>query len=184
MDDIIQLIFFGALILFGLFSSAKKKKSVAPPQPRPRSPLSEGGTGPPGSRRQELGEPREVGRTRPPAVRATLASELLEILKNQGQLTRPEPVDEVEPEFVPEPPSTTVRRSVERVRPFVQSLETTEPLGEASHEEFHDKYKPGRIDKHYAMEADRRSIRLVTARRKLRQAVIMAEVLGPPKGLQ
>ena len=113
-----------------------------------------------------------------------MASELLEILKNQGQLTRPEPVDEVEPEFVPEPPSTMVRPSVERVRPFAQSLETLEPLGEASHEEFHDEYQPGRIDEHYAMEAERRSIRLVTARRKLRQAIIMAEVLGPPKALQ
>ncbi len=170
MDDFIQLIFFGLLILFGLFSSAKKKKKkgVALPTVRPRSPLSEGGTGPP----------------RTPAERRTLASELLEILKNQGQLTRHEPVDEVEPELVPEQLNTVDRRPVERIRPFVQSLETLEPLGAASHQEFHDEYKPGRIDKHYAMAAERRSIRLVTARRKLRQAVIMAEVLGPPKALQ
>lgn len=169
MDDFIQLIFFGLLILFGLFSSAKKKKkSVAPPTVRPRSPLSEGGTGSP----------------RTPAERRTLASELLEILKNQGQLTRPEPVDEVEPEFVPEPLSTRDRQPVERVRPFVQSLETLEPLGAASHKEFHDEYKPGRIDEHYAMASERRSIPLLTARKKLRQAIIMAEVLGPPKALQ
>ncbi len=172
MDDFIQLIFFGLLIAFGLFSSAKKKKSVALKQPRPRSPLSEGGTGPP----------------RTPAERRTLASELMEILKNQGQLNQPEPVDEVEPEVVPEPVSTMVRQTAERVRPVVQSLETLKPmgeaLGEASHERFHEKYKPGRIDEHYVVEAERRSIRLVSARRKLRQAVIMAEVLGQPKGLQ
>lgn len=73
-----------------------------------------------------------------------------------------------------------------------KSLETLEPAGGKSHERFHELYmREAKMAKSQRPEAsepyedvERRMARLELSRRKLQQAFIMKEILGPPKGME
>ena len=182
MDDLFTMVLFGIFILFGLLSAARKKKSppgpspgrprrprtVAPPRPRvPRSP-----TGPvarTGAQRPRTAPPTPPtpARPGPESTGRGLAEELFDLLRGQVEQIEDKPV-------IVEPPEPVAE---------ARSLETLEPEGRASHQRFHDLYvdetptpPPGRVEV-------RRRFRLGTSRQRLRDAIVMNEILGPPKGL-
>ena len=82
---------------------------------------------------------------------------------------------------VPQEPSAPREPLV--VESVSETLETLEPAGGESHERFHERYmskEPG--DRSYD-ELKTRKQRLVLSRKKLQQAFIMKEIIGPPKGI-
>lgn len=183
MDDLVQLIFFGLLILFGLLSGRRKKKKTPPVQTRarPRTPppstvrpdraaaAAPRAALPEGAAAGQRGSTSPVSAEPPPRPR-DLAQELFDLLQGRGPVQTSEPrhavaVTEPEPE--------------EAV-----SLEVLEPDTAARHREFHDRYvgqPPG--EKPSEPKVFRRA-QLELSRRSLKQAFVMKEVLGPPKGLE
>ncbi len=180
MDDLFTMVLFGVFILFGLLSAARKKKrppgpspgrprrprTVAPPRPRvPRSPA--GPVARTGAQRPRTAPPT-LARPRPETPGRGLAEELFDLLRGQvEQRVEDKPV-------IVEPPEPVAE---------ARSLETLEPEGRASHERFHDLYvdetptpPPGRVEV-------RRRFRIGISHRRLRDAIVMNAVLGPPKGL-
>jgi len=175
MDDLIQLLFFAALILFALVGSARKKKRppMKAPPPRVRRPPLE--------RRESVPERSRVessGAARPRQQRS-IAQELLELLQERVEIEQPTPP-------APPPPPPVV------VQDEAQSLETLEPAGGKSHERFHELYmheeetakrrKPETIEPYEELEE--REARMKLSRRGLQHAFIMKEILGPPKGME
>jgi hypothetical protein len=181
VDDLVQLLLFGAIILFGIFGSRKKKSQQMQkrrPQPRPQRP------------RVELPERRPVSppaTARSPQRRRGLAEELFEALRQQ--MEEPQRPEVVEPPPPPPPPAPLPPPMEEAV-----SLEVLEPAGEASHRRFHDLYMdqqpaPKRSpDRHRDERAyeDRtaRKKRMELTRNRLQHAFVMKEIIGPPKGLE
>lgn len=182
MDDLGQLIFFGLLILFGLMSGRRKKK--APPvQPRARPRAAQASTVRP--ERVGVSPPRAVlpenaaaaqrasvspVRAEPPPRPHDLAQELFELLQGRGPVPTGVPPRAV---AVPAPePEEAV------------SLEVLEPDTEQRHQKFHDRYvlEPP-AEKPSELKIFRRT-QLALSQRSLRQALVMKEVLGLPKGLE
>jgi hypothetical protein len=193
VEDLVQLLFFAALILFGLLGSARKKKKGQQVQAR-RPPVRR----PPVERRVPSGESgrAEASGPAPPPRKRSIAQELFDLLQERIE----------EPPAGPQAPRRAREPVVVEQEP--QSLETLEPAGGKSHERFHELYvseaetikpyeqqtaKPYKQEtakpyKHEAAkepdeDAEDRKARLELSRRKLQQAFIMKEVLGPPKGL-
>jgi hypothetical protein len=184
VDELIQLLLFAAIILFGIFGRKKKKPQQAQrPRPRPQQPRPRPRTEMPArpSAISEAGAPGATA-TRTPAKPRGLAEELFHML--QQQMEAPQRVEPPKPERVPLPEPVVVEEA--------ESLETLEPAGEASHRRFHDLYmdqppsadltqEP--VDKPYEEPAARRK-RLELTRQKLQHAFIMKEIIGPPKGME
>ena len=169
MDDLFTLIVFALFVLFGLMSSAKKKR---PPQaPRPKPPTSVP-TPAPTRPARDLPSRREPERVQVEKPGRTLAEELLELLKQQA-----EPETAAPP--VPEPYRPVLLPDLDdEARP----LESLEPLSAESHEEFHERYVAAAQPPEPAGEK-RRERRPLT-QKELRRAFVMKEILGPPRGLQ
>jgi hypothetical protein len=191
VEDLIQLLFFAALIMFALLGRKKKKP---PLQQKPRPPRVQ-----PRPRPQR--EVSDAARVEPqrassePAKQKSLAEELFKML--QGQ------VEGVEPEPTPPAPEPVVFAEE------AQSLETLEPAGTTSHQRFHDLYieelpsepepqphvepyreeLPSEPERQphvapYRDQAAARKEQFEFTRKKLQRAFILKEVLGPPKGLE
>ncbi len=183
MEDLVQLVFFGLLILFGVLSSRKKKKKPPAARPKPRvqqprparpvreranataaSPGAQSRSVPP---RQPAIEPRASAapvRDQP----RDLAQELMQLL--QGRVAEPTPPP------VRTPPAVQPEPDVEAL-----SLEELEPDRAARHERFHELYvKPPQPTALTRRVASFHRARLELSRKGLRRAFIMKEVLGPP----
>ena len=173
MEDLIQLLFFAALIMFGLLARKKKKPPIVQ-KPRPRQ------VQPRPSPERRVAEAAPVAESRAesePARQGGLAEELFKMLQQQ--------VEPVEREIPPAPPEPAF---IERE---FETLETLEPAGTTSHDRFHELYVEELPDEsppqpHVAPYSDRaeRKERLALTRKKLQNAVIMKEILGPPKGIE
>lgn len=118
--------------------------------------------------RRPLPPRRPPGRPRVEPARGSPGDRLLADLVRQLEAARA-------PARVPDPPDAS---SLERIPVEAESLETLEAAGEASHARFHQRYiKP---------LAEVRSVRHPAAAPPggMPAAVVWAEILGPPKGLQ
>ncbi len=175
IGDILVVIFIVSGILSSL--AGKKKKQQAgqpqrPPRPRPTRPPS-----------------REGVRSRPsldPSHSGPVPTQMEEILRQLGLEVEPE-MEELEVAVEREAEEAARYDAVRRELPRVVSLEkpvqrTVVPDAEVRHTEFHDEY----ID---AFEETR--IERPTSRAKgllnpqsLRQAMLLREILGTPKGLR
>ncbi len=181
MEDLIQLLFFAALIMFGLLARKKKKPPIVQKprprqvQPRPRPERSVADAAPVAESRAESEPARQRG----------LAEELFKMLQQQ--------VEPVEREMPPAPPEPAF---FEREP---ETLETLEPAGTTSHDRFHELYVEELPDEsppqphdesppqpHVEPYSDRaeRKERLALTHKKLQNAFIMKEILGPPKGIE
>ncbi len=176
IGDLLILIFIVSGILSSLAGSKKKKQQSRQPQrrpqPRPTRPPS-----------------REGVRSRPsldPSPSGPAPTQMEEILRQLGLEVEPE-IEELEVAVEREAEEAARYDAVRRELPRVVSLEkpvprTVVPDSEVRHTEFHDQY----ID---AFEQTR--IERPTSRAKgllnpqsLRQAMLLREILGTPKGLR
>ncbi len=180
IGDILVVIFIVSGILSSLIGGKKKKRQSRQPQPRPlprpSRPPSREGAGPRPRSRPSLD----------PAHSGPVPTQMEEILRQLGLEVEPE-IEK--PEVVVEPEAEEVARydPVGRELPRVVSLErpaqpTVVPSSEVRHTAFHDEY----ID---AFEQTR--IKRPPSRGKdllnpqsLRQAILLREILGTPKGLR
>lgn len=112
-------------------------------------------------------EPSDASRTREQREPVVFPPELIIVGERREQPPRQAPV--LVPESPPRPPPTPEPEAT-RV-----ALETLEPVGEATHEEFHAKY----VDRHEVPHTLRRVPRLRLA--DVRRGIILAEILGPPR---
>jgi len=180
VDDLVQLVFFGLLILFGLMSGRRKKKT--PPvqsRARPRTPPAstirpERASVPP--RRVALPESAEAVqrgsvspvRAEPPPRPRDLAQDLFDLLQGRAPVPTGEP-----------------RQAVAAAEPEeAVSLEVIEPDTQERHQKFHDRYigRPAAEERSAPKVFSKAQLEL--SKRGLRQAFVMKEVLGPPKGLE
>ena len=166
MEDLIQVLFFLLIVIFGLIGGSKKKKQA----PAPRSRTAERASAEGARARAASGaRSRPVPARRAPETREELEASLYDLLRGRG----PEPpVREPPARELPEAPAEEEARS----------LETLTPAGEASHRRFHERY----IDVPVAAPEARRRIRIIPSRvdaPTLREAMVWHEILGRPKGL-
>ncbi len=160
MEDLVQLVFFGLLILFGVLSSRKKKKKPPAARPKPRV-----------QQPRPARPVRERANATAASPGAQSRSELMQLL--QGRVAEPTPPP------VRTPPAVQPEPDVEAL-----SLEELEPDRAARHERFHELYvKPPQPTALTRRVASFHRARLELSRKGLRRAFIMKEVLGPPKGL-
>ncbi len=174
MDELVQLIFFAAIILFGVLARKRKKRPPLQKPIQPRPTVRTERTVPTQSRsvpRRDVAEAQSAlvrsAQQRPEKKRG-IAEELLEML--QQRIEVPE-----QPSPPPEP--LTVESTPD-------PLETLEPAGRASYERFHERYVDKESGDRPYQEREARGQRLELSRKKLHQAFIMKEVLGPPKGIE
>ncbi len=203
--DLVIIIFIVSGILSTL-GRKKKPQGKARPQARPRPRQAQF----PPQRRAESTRGAETTPSRagpgapeprapsPPARESAAPATMEDILRQLGLDTGPQPEVELEPAPEPEPepeplpqvrevPTRLPRDRVGREIPQVLSLEdeSIDAVADRAgprHREFHERYvKPFRetdIDK----APSRARLRLNP--RSLREAVILKEILGPPKGMQ
>ncbi len=176
IGDILILIFIVSGILSSLAGRKKKKSQSRPPQRRPQPQPSR----PPS---------REGPRSRPsldPSHSGPVPTQMEEILRQLGLEVGPE-IEE--PEVVVEREVEEVARfdAVGRELPRAVSLErpaqpTVVPDTEVRHTEFHDEY----IDAFTQTRIERPPSRAkgLLNPQSLRQAILLREILGPPKGLR
>ena len=174
MDELVQLIFFAAIILFAMLGRKRKKRPPLQEPTQPRPTVRTERTMPTQSRfvpRRDEAEaqsaPVKSAQQRPEKKRG-IAEELLEML--QQRIEVPE-----EPSPPPEPVA---------VESVPESLETLEPDGAERHERFHELYVDKQSGAQPYQEREARGQRLELSRKKLQQAFIMKEVIGPPKGIE
>jgi len=174
VDELVQLIFFAAIILFGVLGRKKKKRPPIPKPAQPRPAVKVEQTVP---RQPPLSVRREAAEAQSALVRSAqetptnpggVAEELLKML--QQRLEIPE-----EPEPPPEPV---------KVESVPETLETLEPAGGKSHDRFHERYVDKESGDRPYQQREARAQRLVLSRKKLQQAFIMKEIIGPPKGIE
>jgi hypothetical protein len=180
MDEFVNLIIFGVLILLSTLFGGKKKKSpgARPPsgprpeprtQPRPDLPAQRTMPTPQADRPREVATlPLSQVAKKPETFR-----DLFELLQQQAEPAARGPELVVEDAPPPPPPHTRTRRN--------ESIETPVPAGEARHERFHDKYvRP------LEAPAVKSPPRFVVPRgpKSLKQAVVWSEILGSPKGME
>jgi len=174
VDELVQLIFFAAIILFGVLGRKKKKRPPlqTPAQPRPTVRTEQAVPIQPRSvPRHEVAEAQSAlvksAQERPKKVQG-VAEELLEMLQQRIEV----------PEEPSAPPEPLVSESVPETR------ETLEPAGGARHKRFHERHMNREPDDQPYGERNTRKQRLALSREKLHQAFIMKEILGPPKGIE
>lgn len=184
-DDLLQLIFAAALILFGLLGGRKKKPTQQPPR-RPAQPAQPARPAPPPTRTaRPAPQMRSAPRPATPQSRDVLLGQLQRMLGGQGEA---EPLEVEVPEAV-SLEATDVDERRQRVEGTSarwdaglqrgsESLETLEEAGESSHARFHARLQAtapappvatGQVD---------------PATARLRQAIIWSEVLGPPVSMR
>ena len=176
--DLLLLIFVVSGLLSSLLGGKKKKTTNRVPARRPqRRPGAAGGTSRP---RRELPRPEP---SVDPSGGGPVPSQMEEILRQLGlDVGVEQEAPEVGMEVAP-PPSPLVMREEPRVVSMEeQSLETMDGDTSQRHEQFHRRYvQPlDRIDSRRHLS--RAGIRLNPT--SLREAIILHEILGPPKGLQ
>ena len=177
--DVLLLIFVVSGLLSSLIGGKKKKKTTgrAPARRPQRSPGAAGGTSRP---RRELPRPEP---SVDPSGGGPVPSQMEEILRQLGlDVGVEEEAPEVGMEVAP-PPSPLVMREEPRVVSLEeQSVEAMDGDTSERHEQFHQRYvKPlDQIDSQ--RRPSRAGIRLNPT--SLREAIILHEILGPPKGLR
>ncbi len=179
IGNLLILIFIVSGILSSLMGKKKKqpsRQSQRPPQPRPSRPPSRDAAGA-GARTRPSLDPSHAG---------PVPTQMEEILRHLGLEVEPE-TEELEVAVEREAEEAARYDAVRRELPRVVSLEkpvqrTVVPNTETRHTEFHDEY----ID-----AFEQTSIERPTSRAKdllnpqsLRQAMLLREILGPPKGMR
>ena len=174
MDELVQLIFFAAIILIGVLGRKRKKRPPVQKPIQPRPTVRTERTMPTQSRsvpRREVAEAQSAlvksAQMRPEKKRG-VAEELLEMLQKRLEVPQ-------EPAVSQEPPA---------VESVPETLETLEPAGGRSHDRFHELYMNKESGGRPYEERETRKQRLVLSRKNLQRAFIMKEILGPPKGLE
>jgi hypothetical protein len=190
-DDLLQLIFAAALVLFGLLGGRKKKRPTQqPPRRRPEQPRPRPKQPAPRSTTPQPARPVPAARPAAPAPqRDVLVKELERLLgvpvevEESGAI--PEAVSleqtDVEEKRVGQErigPERASIRWTEGMERGTESLETLEEAGATSHELFHARY-PTAAPAIVTVEAPPGGATL-----RLRQAIIWSEILGPPVGLR
>lgn len=194
--DLIELLLFVVLVVLSMLAGGKKKQPSSGGRPaarRPRTAPARGTT--PGPRERGGVPAAEPGRTGPvptrPGEPRTGAETLYELLRTAAERREQ---GEVEPVAGDRGSLTRWQESLEAVEaesghgavsleeePVVRSLETLEPAGEASHRRFHERYGIDAVSRAPSPSAGRRVVR---PRGGLRDGVVWAELLGPPRGLR
>ncbi len=163
IGDILILIFIVSGLLSSLAGGKKKKQQSRPPQsrprPRPSRPPSREGAGARAGPRPSL-DPSHSG---------PVPTQMEEILRQLGL--------EVGPEI--EEPEVVVEREVVRPeRPKILSVPDTEVRHAAFHDEYINPFEQTRIAR-----PPSRGKKLLNPQ-SLRQAMLLREIFGPPKGMR
>ncbi len=176
IGDILILIFIVSGILSSLASGKKKKRQSLPPQRRPRPQSSR----PPS---------REAARSSPsldPSHTGPVPTQMEEILRQLGLEVEPE-VEKAEVVVEPEVEEVPRYDVAGRGLPRVVSLErparpTVVPDTEVRHTRFHDEY----IDafEQTVIERPPSHAKEMLNPRSLREAILLREILGTPKGMR
>jgi hypothetical protein len=169
VEELVQLIFFAAIILFSIVARKKKRPAAQKPaRPRPRAQIERDEPQPVQRQRAEAQSVLVKSKEERPEAKRGIAEELLEMLQQRIE--------------VPEQQQTpTVPQPVEAAP---ESLETLEPAGGESHERFHERYiDEPQVERPY-QEHEERKQRLELSRKKLQEAFILKEIIGPPKGIE
>lgn len=177
--DLLFLILIGSGLLSTLLGK-KKKKLPQTRRPRPQ----------PARQRVTLPERHRVPRAEPsldPSHSGPVPTPMEEILRQLGLEVERHGEEEEVPEQAPEIEAVGERDAVGREMPRVVSLE--EPYVEAivpdtekRHDEFHEEYVTA-----FRQTRIRRAVSLgheILNPESLRHAILMHEILGPPKGLR
>ncbi len=181
LGDLLLLIFIVTGLLSSLAGGKKKKKKTtgrvpARPQRRPR-PSAAGGTSRP---RRELPHPEP---SVDPSGSGPVPSQMEEILRQLGLDVG---VEEAAPEAAMEtapPPSPLVTHEEPQVVSLeAPSLDIMDGDTSQRHERFHERYVKPLPPVDSRRRSSRAGIRLNPT--SLREAIILHEILGPPKGLQ
>ena len=170
MDDLVQVLVIGAIILFSILSGAGKKKraQVRPPAPRPRpsrptvperGPVEDARSAPgvPVRSQPQLPETAADGQTE-------VMEGLLDLLRGRVPLEVPAPPLE--------PPLPAEDEAV--------SLEDLEPDMAASHQAFQEKYVAATQP---PSKVPRRVSRYQLTPTTARDAIVWSEIFGKPKGM-
>ena len=185
-DDLLQIIFAAALILFGLLGGKKKKKKPTQHPPRQR-PTQAARPAPPPAR---TGRPAPQMRSAPPQPAAPQQRDVLlgQLQRMLGGQVEAEPLEVEVPEAV-SLEATDVEERRQRVegtsarwaaglKRGAESLETLEEAGDSSHARFHARLQAtapappvaaGQVD---------------PATARLRHVIIWSEILGPPVSMR
>ncbi len=175
IGDLLILIFIVSGILSSLAGKKKKQQKrqpQRPPRPRPSRPPS-----------------RERARSRPsldPSHSGPVPTQMEEILRQLGLEVEPE-IEELEVAVEREVEEAARYDAVRRELPRVVSLErpaqpTVVPDAEVRHAEFHDEYIDAFVQTR--IERPRSRAKDLLNPQSLRQAMLLREILGTPKGLR
>ena len=172
-DDILFLLVIGFGIISSLIGSKVKKKQTPRPQTKRPATRSSASTGPkePGSdrRKQVLSEMERIfqelqgGKPQTPSP------------PSRPKVRPPPPEQKPKPKRVPAP--APVARGDE-----AKSLETLVPAGGESHVRFHEEYISEFVGTQTKVPVAR-AVSHLSAKR-LREAILVQEILGPPKSLR
>lgn len=197
MEDLFTLVVIAFVVLSQLGGLLTKKKPgpQVPPQRRPERPREQ----PAGWEEDAAGEPVAVASGQGDEGRAAsemIPDDLWEILTGERRPTAhvPEPESEFDPEdsdsyddeveesehAYAEP--VLFEQPVEREVPHVISLETLPPPPEIRHRQFHERLE-SLATRRETRRVERDPWRL-GGRRNLRRAMVLREILGPPKALE
>lgn len=179
LGDFIFLILMGLGFLSSV-GGAKKKRAQRrnPPRPTPPTPQRE-----PQLNRELAEEPvRPTRRSRLQEARSRVKSQMEDLLRELEEQSKPPQAK------LPLPPKPRVPRRMEPVVPSpVQKGDTfPDEIVERDgtlHQQFHDKYISPLSDP-VSRPSRPRVQRLLNRRQQLREAVLMREILGPPKALE
>ena len=180
--ELLLLIFVVSGLLSSLLGGKKKKKTtnrVPARQPRPRA----GAAGSTSRPRRELPRPEP---SVDPSGGGPVPSQMEELLRQLGlDVGVEEEAPEVGMEVAP-PPSPLVMREEPRVVSLEeQSLETMDGDTTQRHERFHERYvKPLARPPRFGSRRHLSRAAILLNPTSLREAIILHEILGPPKGLQ
>ncbi len=179
--DLLFLILIGSGLLSTLLGKKKKKlPQTRRPRPRPQ----------PARQRATLPERPRVPRAEPsldPSHSGPVPTPMEEILRQLGLEVEQHGEELEAPEQAPEIATVGERDAVGREMPRVVSLEkpyveAIAPDTEKRHDEFHEEYvRP------FRQTRIRRAVSLgheILNPKSLRHAILMHEILGPPKGLR
>jgi hypothetical protein len=179
--DVLVFILVGLGVLSQLFAGKKKHQAQkSPPRPTPRVPAGTSAS--------------TVPKQRAASYMERILKELeLDDLVEQAKRETEAPVS-IRSAPSPPPvrrqplkPPTEIAAAAEEARrplpePGGQSLESLQPSGEAEHERFHELYikplRPGQVA-HVSAR-----VRKLINHNSLREAIVLKEIIGPPKALE